>query len=277
LKIPIGSSYYLSDTYYVNGKPQIGVAKDVSDAMIVSHVKTTVKLSLFPSYSDSPTALFSQLRANLSTSISNGEFVKVLNSVSLVKYALLTSTATLQGNMTSINLAIIHPTRSPTSNSGESIQSSSSTSFSSKRTATITASVVIVSVVLIIAIAVFAYGLRKKKMKSDQIKFSNDNAMAAVDSALQNNFIDELKQSDDVFVFNFGNQRRQGDKASDFKFYLEKDSSPLTQDKVAGMNATINSGDSVQYELDQSRLGIDGEIVNMASFSEELIYSPRKR
>jgi len=98
--------------------------------------------------------------------------------------------------------------------------------------------------------------------------------MAAVDSAMQSNFGEEMKQS--VDVFNFVDHKRLGCTASDFKFYLEKDSSPLTQDKVAGMNATINSGDSVQYELDQSRLGIDGEIVNMASFSEELVYSPRK-
>jgi hypothetical protein len=118
LKLPVGSSKYMSDTLYEDGKPRTDASATVGSASvsIVSHVKTTVLLGQFPSYRESPRLLFNRLHTNLTAAVNNGDFVRILNSLSLLKYATLTSTATIGGNVTAINLVIYLPsTDSPSS------------------------------------------------------------------------------------------------------------------------------------------------------------------
>ena len=94
-------------------------------------------------------------------------------------------------------------------------------------------------------------------------------AAAALEKAMQVRTGDE--QKDGIYI-----HLTQQRAASDFRFYLQKDSSPIMNEtNVMGMNACITSGDSVQYELDATRLVLDGENMHLSSFSGDNVVSPK--
>jgi hypothetical protein len=111
------------------------------------------------------------------------------------------------------------------------------------------------------------YFIAQKRTKLQQEK-ETSAAFDALDKSMQQKKLEQLERRfDESFAYN---KSRYARAQSDFRFYLQKSASPDTNaNMLAGMNATIASGDSVQYELDQTRLHIDGDHMYLASFSDD--------
>jgi hypothetical protein len=138
---------------------------------------------------------------------------------------------------------------------------------------TIAASTVAVGVVVIVGIFLFYIARKRARLRHRE---EASAAFDALEKSMQQKKLEQLERRfDESFAYN---KNRFNRTQSDFKFYLQKDASPDSNaNMLAGMNATIASGDSVQYELDQTRLHLDRDHIYLASFSDEQVPSPSKR
>lgn len=254
LNLTVGSTRYLEDSLHNNS----------GAVVLVSHVATTVSLDTFPQHSSSPVALFAFLRSTLSAAVMSGEFVGVLNSVSSIKYSLAASTVTTHGNITSINLAIVQPTSSPSPADGVG-SSSSASSYSKPRSqgpnAAVTAAAVSVACVVLVGLAVFWVTLqRKRKTLKDAESAKADKSSTVVNESAQNSETNNNATNVGIAQgkFSFKEDKRLGHTASDFRYYLEKNEDNFVRDSsMISPPSSSNSRDSVLVEFDQIKLAMD--------------------
>ena len=193
---------------------------------LISHIITSVALSAYPALQNNATELFIQLRANLSEAVSDGKLLADFVARSSLTFV------SFDGKMTSINLEVFSsPSYSPTSLTVVADTSVGSVGAKTQNNTLTIAVAVVASIVGLVALIIMFIMMRKywfsRRFKGEIITSKT---------------IDEINRASKNVLKSKPSMSRL-----DTDMFVD----------LAGLQEKITSSDSIQYELDQTRVMLD--------------------